>query len=117
MCMSALNTISEKNGFLVWAYCFMPDHLHLLIEGTRKSSDLKRSISEFKQSTGYSFKRKNGKKLWQESYYDHVLRDKESAKKAAEYILMNPVRKGLANNCNDYPFSGSFKLDMDNLVL
>jgi len=34
-------------------YYFMPDHCHLLIEGTKQFSNLYKCIVEFKQRTGY----------------------------------------------------------------
>ena len=97
-CIQLLDEKSKVMGFKVWAYCFMPDHLHLLLEGDKLDSDLKRFISAFKQSAGYSYSKNfktaklsdskprnlaqsfssagNGK-LWQPSYYAHVLRKDE----------------------------------------
>jgi putative transposase len=49
---------SNGFGFKVWAYCFMPDHIHLLIEGKDNNSDMRRFISTYKQSTGFFIKRK-----------------------------------------------------------
>jgi putative transposase len=116
ICISTLKTMCAKDGFIVLAYCFMPDHLHLLIEGINESSDFKRFISEFKQRTGYWFKQNLKKKLWQQSYFEHVLRDEESIKNLIKYIFMNPVRKGLVESYNDYSFLGSFEFDMDSLI-
>ncbi len=58
-----LRESSKLFGFRIWAYCFMPDHLHLLLEGTEDKSDFKKFISQFKQSTGFYFKRRHGYKL------------------------------------------------------
>jgi putative transposase len=77
------DTLREKSnspGFKVWAYCFMPDHLHLLIEGSDANSDMRRFISAYKQSTGFSYKKKTGLPLWQINYYEHVLRREEDTK-------------------------------------
>ena len=41
--------------FKVWAYCFMPDHVHFLAEGVAQDADLKKFVSFFKQSAGYHF--------------------------------------------------------------
>ena len=95
----------------------MPDHIHLLIEGNDVSSDMKKCIFSFKQKTGFEFKKKYKNKMWQASYYDHVLRNDEDIKNTAKYIYMNPVRKGLVKSFAEYPFSGSFELDMENLFL
>lgn len=58
-----LRETSEKHGFRIWSFCFMPDHLHVLVEGERPSSDLRKFVSLFKQKSGYWFRRhysKNG---------------------------------------------------------
>lgn len=46
-----------------------------------------------------------GDELWQINYYEHVLRSDEATESVAQYILDNPVRKGLAEDFRDYPFS------------
>jgi putative transposase len=43
--------------FQIDAYCFMPDHLHLVVTGKRYDSDLKKFIARAKQSAGFYFKR------------------------------------------------------------
>jgi len=45
--------------------------------------------------------------LWQEGYYERVLRVSEDARWVARYIMGNPVRAGLAQTPDQYPFSGS----------
>ena len=94
---------SEK--FKIFAYCFMPDHLHLLVVGEDDKSDLKKFISLFKQKSGYWFKKSNNENLWHTSYYDHILRKEESIEQVADYILGNPLRKGLVSDFREYPFS------------
>lgn len=41
--------------FKVWAYCFMPDHVHFLAEGIVQDAHMRKFVSSFKQSTGYHF--------------------------------------------------------------
>lgn len=107
-----LKNESEKFGFKVWVYCFMPDHLHLLIEGKENNSNLKKFISSFKQKTGFYYKQKTRDQLWQINFHEHVLRKEENTMNVANYILGNPVRKGLVNNFSDYEFVGSFEYDI-----
>ena len=97
----------------------MPDHLHLLVEGEADNADLKQYISLFKQISGYKyaqdltqrFSADEKPKLWQTSFYDHVLRKEEDLVDVAKYIFDNPVRKGLADHYSEYSYSGSFVLD------
>jgi putative transposase len=105
---------SLKYGFKIWAYCFMPNHLHLLLEGDKTDADMKLFVKVFKQKTGYLYNKKSGNsgKLWQSSYYDHVLRSDEDTYEVLKYILDNPVRKGLVNKYTDYSYTGSFVVDI-----
>ena len=91
----------------VYAYCVMPDHLHILAQGTEAVSDLLTFIRNFKQKTAYEFERKFHVILWQKKFYDRLLRPKDSPEAVAEYIWMNPVRGGISKNSQEYPFSGS----------
>ena len=91
--------------FRLLAYCFMPDHLHLLVEGS-EGSDLARLMKSFKQASSFDYKQRHGRPLWQRSYYDHVLRGPDELQPAVEYILGNPVRAGLVEDADTYPFSG-----------
>lgn len=129
--IEALRNKSDIFGFKVWTFCFMPDHLHLLLEGISPDSDLKRFISSYKQYTGYHYKKyvaqgfspaqkggfspaqKKKSNLWQPSYYDHILRKDEDILHIARYILDNPVRKNLVKHFLDYEFVGSFELDIE----
>ena len=63
--------------FAILAYCFMPDHLHLLAEAEADESDLIRFAHAVKQRTGFEYRRRAGRLLWQKGYFEHVLRDDE----------------------------------------
>lgn len=103
-------------GFGLEAYCFMPDHLHLLVSGKQPDSDCLAFINGFKQKTGYRFKQETGQRLWQHKAYDHILRSDERWEAVAWYIWMNPVRKGLCAEPQDWPFSGSRTVDWRRLL-
>ncbi|HEY9465944.1 MAG TPA: transposase [Vicinamibacterales bacterium] len=89
--------------FAIRAYCLMPDHVHLLVEGLSARSDLKRFAKMAKQRSGGVHRRRCGVKLWQEGYFDRVLRDGDDPAALARYILDNPIEAGLPN----YPNVGS----------
>ena len=105
LCLEALEAACQRYDFESLAYCFMPDHVHLLLAG-REGSSLWDFARHFKQVSGYKFKRECGARLWQISYYDHVVRRDEDVVQIAAYIWDNPVRTGLVENRLDYAFSG-----------
>jgi putative transposase len=84
----------------------MPDHVHLLVEGLSASSDLKRFVKMAKQRSGGVHRRRCGQRLWQEGYFERVLRDKDDVRSIAQYIVNNPTRAGLVERPEQYPHVG-----------
>jgi putative transposase len=108
MAIDVLRSRSYELRFYVHAYCLMPDHVHLLVEGCEPSCNLLRFVTQSKQTTGYLFRNDLPPRFWQRRFYDYVVRRASECEGIAEYIWMNPVRKGLASTSEQYPFSGSF---------
>lgn len=105
LCLHSLREAREKLGMSVLAYCFMPDHLHLLLEGSDQSN-LIDFMKRFKQLSGFGYKTETGRQLWQKGYYDHVVRQEEDLKGIALYIFENPCRAGWGDDPASYPHSG-----------
>jgi REP-associated tyrosine transposase len=96
---------ARARSFVVSAYCFMPDHLHVLVHGESDDSDLRAFIRLAKQMSSYQFLRFSGRKLWRGSYWDRTLRG--ATTDVIRYIVANPVKAGLVSHPLDYPFWGS----------
>ena len=105
--VEALKRTAIKRDFDVIAFCYMPDHMHLLVSGKDVQSELTAFIRDYKQITGYHFKKQAGALLWQKSFYDHILRREDAFHEVVRYILANPVRKQMVEHPGDYPYSGS----------
>ena len=110
----------DQLGFKLLAYAVMPDHFHALIhvpEGQTISTimhDLKRFSSI---QIGRRINRM-GRPIWQQGYYEHVIRDGKDFETKLDYIHKNPLNAGLVENLEDYPFSSyrNYYLD-DNSVI
>ncbi len=89
----------------VLAYCFMPDHLYLALEG-KEGVNLIRLMKTFKQISAYRYRQTSGQPLWQKGYYDHILRKEDDMCGVAQYIFENPVRARLVTSPHEYPFLG-----------
>jgi putative transposase len=98
---------ADDEAFALLAYCFMPDHVHLLIEARSDASDCHAFITRAKQFSGYHFRKVLGRRLWQRYGFEHVVRDDETTLVVARYIVENPLRAGLVRRVEDYPFVGS----------
>jgi len=86
--------------FKWWVHLFilMPDHIHGLIAFPRDKS-IKKLIGAWK---GYLTKQ-NGI-CWQRDFFDHRLRKEESIEEKVFYIRHNPVRAGLIDRYEDWPY-------------
>ena len=114
--VSQLLRSAADQRFDVIAYCFMPDHLHVIAIGTADDADLKAFVKRAKQFSGFYFKQKTGQRLWQRYGYEHVIRNDESTQQAVRYVLENPLRQGLAKSVGDYPFIGSSRYSREELI-
>jgi REP element-mobilizing transposase RayT len=98
-----LSLASERRADL-FAWCLMPDHLHLLIQDKHLVDFIRllkgRMVPEARRL-------EQGRPLWQHSYFDHALRREETTESVALYIWENPVRAGLIERASNYPWSGS----------
>jgi putative transposase len=99
------------DNFALHAWCIMPDHVHLLVEGLAMNCHVRHFMQRWKGGSTRSFRKRYGRDLWQRAYYDHILRPKELPHSFAWYIWLNPVRKGLCREPQDYPWSGSQTMD------
>jgi REP-associated tyrosine transposase len=98
---------ANDRSFEVLAYCVMPDHVHLVVDGTTASSDLAEFVKHAKQLSGYHGKQFIGGRIWQTGYFERVLRENEDSRDVVAYVLANPVRAGLVAKPDDWPFIGS----------
>ena len=97
----------EKDGCWVNAYCLMPDHIHFIAGVSKPGSSVLTFASHFKGRAAHGARELgHAGRLWQNKWYDHVLRKSESLIEIGKYILANPVRAGLVESAEDWPWSG-----------
>jgi REP element-mobilizing transposase RayT len=107
---------SAEESFAVLAHCLMPDHAHLLVRGFSATSDLRLFVKTAKEKSGRAYSKQCEKQLWQEGYFDRVLRDDAEARTYAVYIVTDPVRSGLVTKVTDYQFVGSTEWTLEELA-
>ncbi|MBI4595730.1 MAG: transposase [Candidatus Tectomicrobia bacterium] len=101
--ITALLHLKETKIFL-YCYCLMPDHLHVAI--SPRNQNLSGILRDFKSyTTKISWRFGIIGKLWQRNFYDHIARHDENLLTICQYILENPVRKGLVEEVEGWPYS------------
>jgi len=103
--------------FRILCYCLMPDHLHVIVSPSESTLQLSKFLNIFKGRTTKVFKDKeNLRKIWQRSAFDHVIRTEENLKAVIEYIMSNPVRKGIVEKADEYPYSEWFDFHIQRYI-
>jgi REP element-mobilizing transposase RayT len=93
-------------GIAVGRYVIMPDHVHLFVRGG-PDFVLGRWVGMLKHSLGRaSTLSRTDNQIWQEGFFDHVLRSDESYAQKWQYVRENPVRAGLVSRSEDWPYQG-----------
>ena len=106
-CRTEIRSACDANAFRILADCYMPDHLHLLLEGLSGASDLRKCIKLAKQRTSYAAIQLGLGQLWQSGYHDRIVRQDEDLNQYVDDIVQNPVRAGLVSRAADYPYTST----------
>jgi len=96
-----------KCGVEIWAYCLMPNHIHLM--AVPKSSDkLARAIGEAhrRYTRMINFRKKWRGCLWQGRFSSCAL-DESHTLECTRYIEMNPVRAKLVKKPDNWQWSSA----------
>jgi putative transposase len=110
-CHLALHTAWQAAAhWLVGRYVIMPDHLHLFCApNTNPLTALSGWIRYWKTATAKSIGASAGT-LWQPDFWDTQLRGHESYAQKWDYVRHNPVRAGLVNVPEAWPYQGELNI-------
>jgi putative transposase len=110
-----------RYSFLVYGYVVMPNHIHLLISEPQEGT-IANIVQSLKIGSAKQIKAKQGQKphncqpkaivghernspFWQARYYDRNVRDHDEFTNDLKYIHRNPVKRGLVEKPEDWPWS------------
>jgi REP element-mobilizing transposase RayT len=106
--VEAVYFLRNKGRFKLHAFVLMPDHLHLVLspQGNLELSSIMHSLKSYTANILNQVLGKRGK-IWQDGFYDYAIRDLRDMEEKVRYVWENPLRKGLVQSPEDYPFSSA----------
>jgi len=105
--LSWLEEYSRKARLEIWAYCLMPNHVHLVVLRREHDSMAKTFIIlHTRYSKYFNQKQQHKGHLWQSRFYSCVL-DERHLYAAVRYVENNPVRAGLVSHAEYYQWSSA----------
>ena len=92
-----IKAISEKFGIHVDRYVIMPNHIHLILDlgvQTKEVSlcDIVCALKSRTTKLANELDHQPGRRIWQRSFHDHIIRDEKDYLKIWQYIDENPMR-------------------------
>jgi putative transposase len=101
----ALHAFHRDGPTDVLAWVLMPDHWHGLVR-LGETDDLSQWIGQLKGASSFQLRSAEPGigRVWATGFHDHALRREADLLECARYIVLNPVRAGLAARVGDYPF-------------
>ena len=101
----AFEWLETKERIRWYCIMIMPDHLHTIIQ-LRAHHTLSNIMHTLKRFTAREINKllKGEGALWQEGYHDTGIRGDNILNEMIRYCYKNPVRKGLVETAEDYPY-------------
>jgi putative transposase len=113
--VEVLRSSAIRHTSTVILFCFMPDHVHIVLRGETPRADVWRAMVTFKQHTAFWLKKHDAQARWQKDFFDRVVRRDDDLMAELRYIALNPVRGGLVKDWVQYPFLGSDAFDLGDI--
>ena len=102
-----LGNVGTRHEWVCHAYCLMTTHYHLAVETTRTA--LSRGLCELNGAYARTFNRRHGRfgHLFADRSSTRVIDSEEYLHDACAYVVLNPVKAGLCDRVEDWPWSYS----------
>jgi putative transposase len=107
--IDVLRSTMRTKRIVVHDFVVMPDHVHILMTvpgemSLEKAMQLIKGGFSFRTSKELGFRGE----IWQRGFSDVRVVDERSFQQHREYIESNPVRAGLANSVDEYPYGSVY---------
>lgn len=104
--LELLRHYKQEHKFLLYHYCLMSNHIHLILE-TTSQTNLSKLMKQINLSYLYHFRRRYRYygHLWQGRYKSLLIEKDSYLIACGRYIERNPLRAGIVHKPEEYPWS------------
>ena len=105
--LDLLAEAAERAHSEVWAYCLMPNHVHIVLTPSDEDGLRRTCVELHRRYTGYiNARRRTTGHLWQ-GRYGSVAMDEAHFVTALRYVALNPVRARLVERAQDWEWAST----------
>jgi putative transposase len=105
--LSLVRHVTERWAWSWHALCLMPNHYHFVVETTRAalSEGMHRVNGLYAEAFNAKYRRSGH--LFGDRFTARTIEDKAYVRAACRYVVLNPVRAGLCEHAEDWPWTRS----------
>lgn len=103
---NSLLDVFQNAEWILHAWAVFSNHYHCIAEAPGKPNSLRSTVQRFHSQSARSLNRldgKDGRRVWFQ-YWDSCLTFEQSYYARMKYVLTNPVRHGIVECAEDYPW-------------
>ena len=106
-----LDAWRKADHWIVGRYAIMPDHIHFFCAPARLPiTPLKVWMKFWRSEATRHWPRPGEKPIWQKDFFDRQLRSGESYQQKWLYVWENPIKEGLVQAAEAWPFQGEMNV-------
>lgn len=107
--IEVLRAYVAARKFVIHDFVVMPTHVHLLLT-VDKGMSIEKAVQLVKGNFSYRARKELGRQseVWQRGFSEVRIMDRASFLEHREYIENNPVKAGLAESPEKYPYGSAF---------
>ncbi len=115
--VSTLLRVKEKSEFMIYGYCLMGNHVHLLLQEGKESISL--AMQRICSSFVYWYNKKYDRygHLFQERYKSEVVENDSYLITVLRYIHQNPIKASITDSVEGYKWSSYNKYMHDQSII
>jgi len=102
--IEVMGRMARRHKIRIHAYCIMPDHVHVVVSVMDQDGDIQKWLRYTKREFARAL---HNPGMWQRSYWDRHARSETEIDATVDYVLKNPVRRGLCESWRDWQYSWS----------
>ena len=103
----------QLDHYQLHAWVVMANHVHVLLTPKVDPARLVKSIKGFTAREANQILGRTGEPFWERETYDHWVRDAQEWTRIKAYIEHNPVKAGLVERPEEYPWSSAAGVEVE----
>ena len=100
-----LRRVARRYGWMFYAYCLMRNHYHLVLQIGEKG--ISRGMCELNTGYAKTYNARRGRinHLFGKRFWSELITTDERLLTTSRYVVQNPIRAGICEACEDWPWS------------